>query len=298
MSTYRVRFFSDFLDSSQLKKRFETDYEAYSMPNYGEDKDIWITDGEDYTHIIIINTISFALDTTIPKKNIVCLAFEPVEHIWFQPIFFYDTLSKISKFFIGRVPHDFDNNNGVFVEKYAYIPHFTIDTSIPIPPKHKFMSIIFSDKTDKLDKVFGYQYRVLLVNAILERDWQIDIYGRGCKTLSNEQQQDPRIKGTFAHNEPYDDYQYHICIENHRSNAYISEKLTQPLVRGCTPIYLGAKNVLTYFPDAILLTGNLQEDLDLLERIIKNPDQYKKVIDIEDVKNRSYLLRNLDTIFA
>ncbi len=295
MSKYCIRFFSDFLDSTKLKARFEIDYQAYSMPNYGKDKEIWITDGDDYTHIIIINTISFHLEQKIPKENVVCLAFEPKENIWFHQFFFSYTLPQISKFFIGNVPTDIDNDNHVFVEKYAYLPHFAMDTSISIRPKSKIMSIIFSDKTNLLDKVFGYQYRVLLVNAILERDWPIDIYGHGCKTLK---QQDPRIKGEFVNNEPYDDYHFHICIENHRSNAYISEKLTQPLIRQCTPIYLGATNILQYFPDIIQFTGSFEEDLALLEKIVQDPEQYKKVIDVEDIKNRSYLLHNLDVIFA
>lgn len=294
MSRYCIRFFSNYSTSAKLKIEFERENDTYNMSNYGKDDEIWITDGDDYSHVIIINTTFEEIADRIPTSNIVGLAFEPNEYIWWTR----NISPRIGKYCIGTITDELRGRSNIFVEQYAYMPHHSIHSHLPIPAKSKFMSIIFSNKTDQLDKVFGYRYRVLPVNAILHRDWPIDIYGHGCKTLTDKQKEDPRIKGAFQHNEPYDDYQFHICIENNRSNAYISEKLTQPLVRGCTPIYLGARNVLNYVSDVILLTGVLHEDLILMKNIMKDPDQYKKVIDVEGVKNKTYLLRNLDTIFA
>lgn len=295
MSKYCIRIFSNYNSSTKFKAELERENETYNMPNYGKDKEIWITDGDDYTHVIIVNTIFENISDQIPKSNIVGLAFEPNENMrWIRNI-----SPRIGKYCIGTVTDELRKQSDIFVEQYAYIPHHSIQSHLPIPLKSKFMSIIFSDKTDQLDSVSGYRHRVALVNAILERDWPIDIYGHGCKTLTDKQKEDPRIKGAFEyHNEPYDEYQFHICIENYRSNAYISEKLVQPLERGCTPIYLGARNVLKYVSDVVLLTGVLSDDLVLLENIVRHPEQFKRDIDVEDVKNKTYLLRNLDTIFA
>ena len=68
------------------------------------------------------------------------------------------------------------------------------------------MSIILSFK--KLSH--GHIYRHLLVDEILKTDMDIHIYGNG----SDFYGKDKRIKGKFNELEPYNNYKYHICIEN------------------------------------------------------------------------------------
>ena len=69
-------------------------------------------------------------------------------------------------------------------------------------------------------------------------------------------------------------------------------------MNGTTPIYLGCTNIEKYFGSIIKLSKSIESDIDLIKDIIKNPDHYKKEINLDEVKDKVYLLRNLDTIFS
>jgi hypothetical protein len=72
-----------------------------------------------------------------------------------------------------------------------------------------------------------------------------------------------------------------------------------PLLTSTVPVYLGCRNISTYFKDfVIVLTGNIDRDIELLRNVCREPEKYDKTIDIEKVKNRIYLLRNLDELFS
>lgn len=57
-----------------------------------------------------------------------------------------------------------------------------------------------------------------------------------------------------------------------------------PIICSCTPIYLGAKNIDNYFNNIIQLSGNIKNDLFLLNNIINNPNSFYKANQIDDVK--------------
>jgi hypothetical protein len=53
------------------------------------------------------------------------------------------------------------------------------------------------------------------------------------------------------------------------------------------------------FPDkVIVLSGDLQKDMTLLRNISENPIEYKKDIDIDAIKNRISLLKNIVALFS
>lgn len=285
---YRIKFFSDFLSSFELKKLYENLYDTQKMINYGIDKDIYITSNDDYTHAIIFNLATPALRKDINKSNVLGLAQEP-------PVFIIQTtnenklkyfIKNIGKYFIGDKVFD-----EPFIENYSYLLH-----NKPlqyIPEKTKRMSFIVSQKKDYW---FGYGYRYKLLNAILSLYLPIDIYGRVCK---NSNIKDARLKGEFKYNEPYEDYEFHICVENFITNAYVSEKVINPLMTHTIPIYLGCRNIKEYFGDnVILMTGNIEEDIKLIKDILYYPEKYRRNIDIEMIKKKVSLLDNLDTIFS
>lgn len=285
---YRIKFFADFLSPEQLKKIYENTYETDKMDNYGVDKDIYITTLDDYTHAIIFNLATPNLRAGISKTNVLGLAQEP-------PIFIIQTanenklkyiINNVGKYFIGD--NVFDEP---FVEKYSYLFH---NKPLPyIPIKTKRMSFIVSQKKEYW---FGYGYRYKLLTAILNSYLPIDIYGRVCK---NGNIKDARLKGVFNSNEPYEDYEFHICIENFITNAYLSEKIINPLLTHTVPIYLGCRNIKEYFGDSvIIMTGNIEEDMILLKDIINYPEKYRRNIDIEKIKKKVSLLHNLDSIFS
>jgi len=308
---YRIRIFSSFCASENCKDIYERLCEAALMENYGPDKEIFITNGDDYTHVIILNTAMPRLNPNIPRKNVIGMAFEPPRFLNLTPQFVEYAKRHIGNYYIG----DSEGLGKPFVERYAHMWY-----NPPLkqkPEKTKIMSMMVSEKMGES----GHIYRHKLVNKILETDLPIDIYGRGCKFYTFLG--DERVKGEFSEIEPYEKYRFHIAIENLPTNHYFSEKIMNPLLASTVPIYLGCRNISKYFgDDVIILTGNIDEDMKLLRSVCGEPssrngaresgvsgtygaerssepyDKYVKSIDVEKVKNRIYLLRNLDELFS
>lgn len=155
------------------------------------------------------------------------------------------------------------------------------------------MSFIVSEKQGPW---FGYDYRYKLLNAILTSNLPIDIYGRVCKT---NRIYDGRMRGVFKDNEPYEDYEFHICIENFITEAYVSEKVINPLMTHTIPIYLGCRNIEKYFGNNVIkMTGNIEDDMKLITDIVYFPEKYRRTIDLESIKKTVCILNNLDTVFG
>lgn len=285
MSKYLIRIFSSFCDSENCKTTFERVCETQNMQNYGKDKEIYITTGNDYTHAIILNTAMPMI--TLPLKNIVGLACEPVQFLGLSPQFIQYATQNIGKYFIGdqiELPKP-------FIAYYSFMWHLAPLREIPI--KTKIMSIMVSAK----NYATGHKYRHQLVQQILRSDLPIDIHGNGCKYYSNLN--DSRICGSFIDYEPYKSYDFNICIENFQTEWYMSEKIINSLICGTTPIYLGAKNAGDFFDNNLIrLSGDISTDMNLLTQILQNPEQYKKHYSIDEIKNKTNLLKNLDHIFS
>ena len=262
---YKIKIFSDFCTSEKCKINFEKVFDAEIYDFYGENKQIYITTQDEYTHAIILNTTMPEL--TIPKENVIGLAFEPRELLDLTEDFINYARIHIGKYLIG-------NNTGLpklFVENYAFMWHNNPNKSIPLIEKTKKISIVFSDK----NLAPGHLYRTLLVKAILHEKLPIDIFGSGCWLIKDSRKYE-NVKGRFDNTEPYEEYLFSICIENYQSNDYISEKILDPLLHNCNPIYLGAKNINNYFDNIIHLKKNILFDIELLKVILKNPIKYYK----------------------
>ena len=301
---YIIKIFADFHTSEKLKEIFEQINETGLMQNYGIGKDIYITAEDDYTHAFILNTAMPTL-TSIPKENVIGFAQEP-------PVFLNLTLDfvnyaekNIGKYYIGEkydLPEPFVEANSFL----CYMPPLKY-----IPIKTNNISIIVSHK----NYAPGHKYRHILVQKILSSELSIDIYGNGSEIYNNYTppkpqipstspfpfiaalRKDPRLKGKFNETEPYESYDFTIAIENYQHKHYFSEKIINPLLCGTTPVYYGCKNIDSYFPDStITLSGNLEQDFELLRNIVRNPQQYKKKIDVDYVKNKVKLLEHLDTV--
>jgi hypothetical protein len=282
---YRVRIFSSFCPSENCKDVYERLCEADILDNYGKDKKIYLTNGEDYTHVIILNTAMPNL-WRLPKQNVIGFAFEPVQFLGLTEEFVRYAQRHIGKYYIG----DKMNLPEPFVERFAHMWH-----NMPlkyVPLKNKPISMMVSEKNQQ----DGHKYRHDLISKILETNLPIDIYGRGC--IFYEYLEDDRIKGKFTELEPYENYEFHICIENFQTNHYFSEKITNPLLCGTTPIYLGCRNIKEYFPDnVIFLSGNIYDDMEMLRNIVDNPAKYKKRINVQTIKDKVSLLKNIESLF-
>ena len=283
-----IKFFSDFCTSDFCKKIYETYLdEINTLSNYGIDKDIYITNDDDYTHVIILNTCCPVLKNNIPKENVIGFAFEPLPFLHLSNHFIDYAKKNISKYFIG----DKMNLPDPFIEGPNFMWH-TVPSLKSIPIKNKCMSIMCSQKKFAP----GHNYRHQLVEAILRENIPIDIYGRGHIYYKNK---DKRLKGEFKELEPYEEYDFHIAIENYGSNHYFTEKIMNPLLCNTTPIYLGCTTIEKYFENQMIcLSGNIDKDIELLKNILSNPSNYKKNINIEKVRDTICLLKNVNQLFT
>lgn len=281
----KIRFFSNFGESSSVKSVYERLCETHLIHDYGDNKKLVITNNDDYTHVILLNTAMPVLKN-IPKQNVIGLAFEPFQFLGLTSEFINYARKYVGKYFIGEK----GNLPAPFIEGFGYMWHITPLNYLPL--KNKCMSIMISQKTNAP----GHIYRHALVKHILKYNLPIDIYGRGCQYYTSLK--DSRIKGKFDEIEPYENYDFHICIENFQTNHYFSEKIMDPLLCNTIPVYLGCRNIKDYFNDnVILLSGNVQDDIILLTNILKNPEKYKKNIKIDEIKDKINLIKNIENLF-
>ena len=99
---YRIRIFSDDCDSSVCKRIVEMNA-IISELDYGEDKSLFITDGEDYTYVIIWNTAMPKLRCDIPKENVIGFACEPLIYLGLTQQFITYAQKHIQKYYIGDI---------------------------------------------------------------------------------------------------------------------------------------------------------------------------------------------------
>jgi len=276
-----VRFFSDFCNSTICKNNFERICDSKNLDFYGLNKQIFITDKDDYTHAIILNKARPQLN--IPKENVIGLAFEPFEFLDIDQEFINYSQTYIGKYFIGSK----HNLPSPFIEHFAYMWHSIPSKEILV--KNKLMSIIVSEK----QFAPGHIYRHELVKEIIKLNLPIDIYGRGTFLYNHS-----NIKGKFNDAEPYEDYVFSICIENFVNNHYISEKIMSPIMFNCMPIYYGCNNIKKYFDEVILLSGNIDNDIEIIISVLKEPYKYYKKTYTEKNKKTVNLLENISEIFS
>ena len=277
-----IKFFSSFGPSAGCIEANIRVSELHKDPDYNTA--YRFTLGEDYTHAIILNTAMPVL--TIPKENVIGLAFEPLIFLNLTQQFIDYAQKHIGKYLIGEKK----NLPPPFIEHFGYMWHITPLTATPV--KTQLMSIMISHKL----RTQGHQYRHTLCKRILNSKLPIDIYGNGCKYYSKIL--DTRFKGEFTDNEPYENYLFHIAIENGVTPHYFSEKIMNPLLCQTTPIYLGCQNIDTYFPKTVLkLTGDIEKDMAFLTDICQNQEHYIKNIDVDKVK-QTINFANVVKLFA
>jgi hypothetical protein len=237
---------------------FELIKKVYRVEQYKSIK--FVT--ENYTHAVIINTVMPNLN--IPKENVLGLAFEPPVFLNITPKFYEYAKKHIGEYYIGT-----SNLSPPFKSHFAFMT-FAQEPDVYLrdnymknitPEKKGVVSIWCSHKK----QLFGHRYRHQLIKKILEKNLNVDIWGRGCDEYKGE-----NVKGSFIY-EPYKDYKYCITIENCETDDYISEKFLNCIALNTIPIYLGAKNVDKYFGDcSIKLSGEIDKDIKLIENIIKD----------------------------
>lgn len=295
----RIKIFSSFCSTNHAKHSSERLLTPYLNIQYGPNfkvgstntSHVYVVDenDEDYSHVIIWNTAMPKIPKRIPKRNIIGVAFEPPPYLGLTPEFIEYAMNNIHVYYIG-------DSRGLpkpFVEGNSYLPYMIPPKTIPY--KSSTISIVLSHKSD----LPGHKYRHQLVSYILHHNLPIDIHGSGTLRGRYKSFKSERIKGPFDNQrEPYEEYMFTIAIENVASNHYYSEKVINPLLDGCVPIYLGCKNIQTYFPNkVVLLNGDIIHDMNLLMLILQKPMKYFKNINPIEIHKKSCYLNNLNSLF-
>jgi hypothetical protein len=281
----RIKIFSSFCTSDQAKESYEKVCRVHLNDNYGINKDIYIV-GENetnYSHAIILNTAMPMLN--IPKKNVIGFALEPISFLGVTQQFIEYVKKNISKYFIGT---KLDNMPNEFIETFSYMTY-----SCPIEPiikKTRIMSIALSKKKFAP----GHMYRHILVNRIVQEKLPIYIYGRGANEYKS-----PYNMGVFDDLEPYETYMYSICIENYRTPQYFSEKILNPIMCNCMPIYYGCENISQYLDKDLLhiINGSIDEDINLIKKILSNPMKYYKEPYSDMFEEKINMIKNVKNLY-
>lgn len=116
----------------------------------------------------------------------------------------------------------------------------------------------------------GHKLRMGFKDYLLEQGFGFDLFGRGFNPIND------KFDGIFP-------YRYSLAIENYSCNDYWTEKIADCFLSWTIPIYWGAKNILSYFPEKSM--------------ILINPNDHKRSLQIiRDAMESDYFYSNLGAL--
>jgi hypothetical protein len=169
--------------------------------------------------------------------------------------------------FVG-VRFDFDGPQG------SYVPVLGFSELATDPPlKTKLCSVVSSTKA----VTAGHRQRLEFVLRLQkELGDLIDFYGRGFRDVADK-------------DEALASYRYHIALENSSHPDYWTEKLADPYLRQCFPIYAGCPNLQDYFPAGSWLSidvGKPDESIARIREVLKTDLDRQRASALAEAKRR------------
>lgn len=146
------------------------------------------------------------------------------------------------------------------IHRYYYQDFLTME-----PKKTKFISLVSSNQ----QMMPGHNRRMHLIQR-LQKDYPdiVDIYGKGFNFV------DYKADALLP-------YMFHICIENSNIDDYWTEKISDPILAQCVPIYAGCTNIEKYLGHEGYITFDVNDYESLkaiIEHLKSNPESeyYKR----------------------
>ena len=141
------------------------------------------------------------------------------------------------------------------------------------PVKTRLCSVVCSSNA----VTRGHRQRIRFVEQ-LKREFgeQIDFYGRGTRTMPD--------KDLALAN-----YRFHIALENSVHQDYWTEKLADPFLRGCFPIYSGCPNLDDYFPAGSYVRidiGKPREAMRTITSVLQGEFDRLRATELQEAKRR------------
>ena len=259
----KIRLTCNWCTDEVLYNRFKRVY----ISELNRDPNTSFTLDDQFDLLVVFNHPRFYKGPPIDRKNTIGVILEPewsceinkFHHI-LRPICNYilhhkrhDSSQYI--YYPGLLPFHMDYDDGENLDYY-------IDAEFK---KSKKCSFIVSYMDPGLSSESIYHQRVGLANQILDSDLDIDIYGNNWDTCGLS---DERIKGPLDNKKDgLLDYLFSVAIENCVESDYFTEKITDCILTGTTPIYYGCPEIDRFFDSVYQL--NTLDNLDQLTEILK-----------------------------
>lgn len=130
------------------------------------------------------------------------------------------------------------------------------------PPKSANLSTVCSAKQMRHTL---HANRVAFTHALKSAIPEMEIYGQGVREIPDKA-------------DALDPFRYHLAIENHVAPHHWTEKLTDPFLGWCLPIYHGCPNAADYFPEESFIPIDILDFDAAKERILKaiRDDEYSR----------------------
>ena len=229
------------------------------------------------------------LFTAIPKHRRIFVAGEPASFHRYQPRFLDQFGTVITTQKGTRHPGAIHSQPGInwFVgvllqgsgSRLTPVLNFA-DFESGNPRKSKLCSVVCSTNATTR----GHRQRIEFVDLLKQRFGdQIDFFGRGRRDIADK---DDALAA----------YRFHIALENSAHRDYWTEKLADPFLRGCYPIYSGCPNLEDYFPKNSFARIDLRyprEALAIVATAIESDRDQTFAIELAEAKRRVLFEHNI-----
>ena len=201
---------------------------------------------------------------TYPKKRCILLIFEP-------PVVAPHLYSEDYTPYFGEIFTMFDDvvDNKKYFKFHYPQPRSEMMADIPDFDQKKLCAMIANNKGFAGHQNANYVERRTLSNFFhhLNTD-DFDLYGSGWEGFRNS-------RGTVASKwDTLKNYKFHFSYENmYKQLGYVTEKIFDPMVAGCVPVYLGASNITDYVPAECFIDRRSFSSDEALYQFLKNMDR-------------------------
>lgn len=229
------------------------------------------------------------LKTTVPKHRRIFVAGEPESFHCYQPGFLNQFGTVVTTQRSTRHPGVIHGQPGInwftgvrFQDgPQRLVPLLSFaDFEAADPVKTKLCSVVCSTKA----MTVGHRKRIKFVDLLKgEFGDQIDFYGRGRQEVADK-------------DDALANYRFHIALENSVQSDYWTEKLADPFLRGCYPIYSGCPNLSDYFPENSYVRIDLakpREALAIVGEVLNGDRDKRYALELASAKNRVLYEHNI-----
>lgn len=234
---------------------------------------------------------SAELMTAVPRERRVLVCPEPQSFHRYQPAFLNQFAHVLTT--QNGVRHPGVIRTQVAINWFVGVrfngagPHEALlsfkDFEGAVPDKTRLCSVVCSTKA----VTRGHRQRLAFVERLKqELGDRIDIFGRGFQEVADK-------------DEALASYRFHIALENSSHPDYWTEKIADPFLRGCFPIYAGCPNLGDYFPSGSYAQIDLDrpdEAIASIKAILGSDIDKARVGELHEAKRRVLWEHNIFSV--